>query len=1276
MRNYYSVERTLDGEVFDAEAEINGIDLIVEDRDLHTVSKEYSSYLLTAKVTFDDEVEEFGFAQAVSSSVTGIMETAFVPAANKVRSSQWGGNEQGSKKVMLYPNTEYDITLFVEGSVSTVYVNNSVAYTSRVHNAGNKNIAVWAKGGEVNFSEFHLYTASDYVDTLNAGGYGLKVTANGNELKGSVRELNVTPDSPATIEYTAQNENFVRYTAAVQSAKEITVKAVKGEEVLSEQKIAGGGLSHVIGSAYLKKGETVVIELSGSESVTALVNASFETDKKPFADGEKTELNSEGAAVFTAGKRGVYGYTASLYFDGEIKGTPVFEAGNSVVKIEDGQRFVTVRGAVSLVKGQTLDAALIYKTFTENPVPQKIALTVYDESRGEFSAGVGTLTQAKAAQCNMTSEIVPVYRGIEIPSDRALSVVMNNDTFGVQGKSGFVYAYGRAGDELKPMTNFDDNFEHDFEFIHGVPEVNDSLQVKADYFKQTGGYVSALVWVAPKDGRVNAFATYTKHVGEEQSAHVIVELWKNQTLLAQAIASDEADRVELNVGADRIGEIKGGDTLALAVHSVDVLMPAASGNYSFSITEYDGKPVVNYDPTAPAVATLPADFDTAAQGEFGWHYYEVEYDFGRDTISALNELTGNENGWFKGGNLHIDKAGTVKGDRTAVAWLNYSGADVEVSFGGSITAVNPDTRANYRWFVKRANGYEKLGDFYDKANFTLPGKGLILGDGEGVVIVLYDNMGDGLNLNLKAGTRSDMTVDKSALNRVLASAEAIPDDGTYTPDSFAALTAAVNAVKGGTQTSYAEISAAVASIKTAMSGLVFDTSVARALLEAQLNRYETEFDGKDILGGDTDLVAAYTAATAVNNNLDATSEQLTNAANALKAELDKAKIKIADYDVSKFTGQGDDGWIYAKASVDWSDGSRVTALADMTENGGAWQSGDSSIDENGIIRGNDTAVAWRNYTAGKLKINVRGSVRQLSSSEKAYLRAYILRADGSGEKNIKEWDYYADSLIVSLENIELNVGDTFMLVFFDDHGGRELQLEIGCNEEMSVDLSGLNAAISAADGVTDLSIYTDESAEAFTAARDGAKAVAAKQNPTAGEVYRATVALKKAQTTLTEKGVEPNTSHAEVSVDGSGWEVYQIDIFWDNNSGLGDRLDFGATGTKATLDGGVWTLGENTVSQNSDKLSVNIKQHFALVFTVRADGDYTLKGTYTGAQRSNMRVFKANKGSDMFGYNDGWIGTDENIDKSFNGLKKGDRIAIHIEATTIADLTFDFTRKA
>ena len=100
-----------------------------------------------------------------------------------------------------------------------------------------------------------------------------------------------------------------------------------------------------------------------------------------------------------------------------------------------------------------------------------------------------------------------MFENIEFSGIREMSVEMNGDVFGEQGKCGFVYAYGKAGDELKPMTEYNTNGET-WEYKHKAPEANDALEIKADYMKQGGDYVTAVIWVAPADGYIDFVADY------------------------------------------------------------------------------------------------------------------------------------------------------------------------------------------------------------------------------------------------------------------------------------------------------------------------------------------------------------------------------------------------------------------------------------------------------------------------------------------------------------------------------------------------------------------------------------------------------------------------------------------------------------------------------------------------------------------------------------------------------------------------------------------------
>ncbi|MBO5797085.1 MAG: dockerin type I repeat-containing protein, partial [Clostridia bacterium] len=82
----------------------------------------------------------------------------------------------------------------------------------------------------------------------------------------------------------------------------------------------------------------------------------------------------------------------------------------------------------------------------------------------------------------------------------------------------------------------------------------------------------------------------------------------------------------------------------------------------------------------------------------------------------------------------------------------------------------------------------------------------------------------------------------------------------------------------------------------------------------------------------------------------------------------------------------------------------------------------------------------------------------------------------------------------------------------------------------TVDYAALNAAI--ADEVTDLTPYTEDSAAAYTAALEAAKAVAAKADATQEEVDAAVKALTDAKAALTEKTPEPVAELGDVDGDG------------------------------------------------------------------------------------------------------------------------------------------------
>ncbi len=382
VRNYYSVERKLDSalEIY------NGYDMIIESKDYHVVSGEYSSYLLHATVSFDSDVSEFGFALGVSSNVSNIMEIAFVPQADKIRSSMAGQQELCSKNIRLTAGEEYDVTLLAEGSCVTMYVNNSVAFTSRIRNIGNKKLAVYALGGSATVKDFHLYTPSGYADTLSVGG-SLTLTENGEAKTGNVNKIEVAPNAPAKAEYTLSEDNFVRYTVAAYSDKAVRIAVKLGDKTLNEYSAQANKVLQVSASTYAAKGSKIKIEFTSAESTEVWTNIAMETDKQPFAAIVKYETANFGTSGFTAGVAGVYEYVATVYYGGETTSNPVFEAGDSArAAITENARLVTMHGAIKLSAGETLYAALGYGNFTAAIGEHSVVLQI----RG---GGIPTLLQ-------------------------------------------------------------------------------------------------------------------------------------------------------------------------------------------------------------------------------------------------------------------------------------------------------------------------------------------------------------------------------------------------------------------------------------------------------------------------------------------------------------------------------------------------------------------------------------------------------------------------------------------------------------------------------------------------------------------------------------------------------------------------------------------------------------------------------------------------------------------------------------------------------------------
>ena len=1192
VRAYYSVERALDEEIAD-----RTVPLLYENKDLYTVSREYSSYLLHATVTFDAAAEEFGFALGYDAELSETVEMALVPRFHKMRSGLRNRRETGSKRVRLTPGEAYDLVLFTEGSVVTLYVNNSVALTARVSDIGNRNIAVYASGGSVTFSDLHIYTPSEYADTLYTGG-ALTVTDADGARSGAVRTLHVAPDSPAVLTYTAENENYVRYTVATANgtaAQTVTVR-YNGKTLVTKH-AAAGEIIQLSGSTYAAKGKQIAVEIAADADGTAYANVSMETDKKEFTADAIAEVSGD-AAQFTAGGEGVYEYVATLLYSGDGSGAPVFEAGAQAAAISANGNLLTLRGAVHLGAGEQLAAGVRYRAFTPNSGAVKVTMQVR-KGTDTFATGVGTHALPVSRAANLTAEIVPAYPRVEIDYNRDANAYME---FGkeakAQGVDGFVYAYGRAGDELLPMDTF--NANEGFP-LHSAPGVSAHLQARDGYLKAGDDYMSAFVWVAPVDAVIDVYARVKTGDGD---AYVQAQLWVNGSLLADRLLHGTTDWVAVEAIE---AEVKRGDSVALAVGACGKELPENPPAVDFTFeVRGDG---VRYDPSAPVIADLAADFATEEQGDYGWHYMTADYKWDPERVDGVTALIKGNNAWGDA-SRGVSAQGVFTGANTAVVWKNYTAETLQISVSGSVE-VTQATAIRIWTLGADGKGKEKVQDIFANTagTHTLNNAAYVLAPGEMLAVIFgdVDNNTPVCKPNVRIAASAAFAVDHAAFTRALGAAKTIADagndEGTYTAESFAQLQTAItngNAFAAAiAEKTYAEISEATAVLRQAVRDLRLNTAAAKAALQAEIGRAQS-FTGKTLLIGDQDaLAAAISAAQAVYDKQDATSEQITNATATLKTFTDALLIQVADFAADFTQTQGNNGWFYWRAAIDWENNFTGTSFAPLPYTDNAYTNGNHLIQKDGNamkVVGGETAIAYRNNTNATHSYVIKGLAKYLSQEGNAAFTIGVRAANGTFTKMGDDWRGYTvgNNLTIN-ETVTLQAGEAIVFILRSSESplpdtdfptDTELELYVGCNDQTA-------------------------------------------------------------------------TTPTVITQGANEWSVIFAGInFGDHPTTLKDieEVPYVANGYRKE---GSYVLGGG----NGNVLIASSKG-IAIVYTAQTAGDYTFTGNYIGKHKGTGRYYKGTAS----GYTeiDGWIGegdADFEINKTVY-LEAGEKIAFQFDGET------------
>ncbi len=850
-----------------------------------------------------------------------------------------------------------------------------------------------------------------------------------------------------------------------------------------------------------------------------------------------------------------------------------------------------------------------------------------------------------------------MFENIEFSGIREMSVEMNGDVFGEQGKCGFVYAYGKAGDELKPMTEYNTNGET-WEYKHKAPEANDALEIKADYMKQGGDYVTAVIWVAPADGYIDFVADYESH-----TENVQVQAFRNRTLLDDVFLKD-AGRADIALLGT---EVKSGDCIILAVRAAGRSTGESDGNYHIKIGK--GNSTVPFDPSAPVIADYAADYNTERQGDYGWKYATASYGWGPERIDGITLLGKSGESW-SGGGASFDAHGKATGNLAAILWENYTSNKIAVHIQGSFDILQPT--ALRVWIVNAdGTGKEKVQEiFADTAGKKyLRNAAYSLDAGEKIAFVLCDVWGSKpeCTADIRVATKNGVIVDTAAFNGALNAARAITNggnsDGTYTEESFAALETAVNAANEFAPSisakSYAEISEATKALETALNGLKLDTRAAREELKNYIDEVEHLENLGSLVGKVQEFKSALSAARNTLANEGATSEQLTEAKDFLAAARANVAVSVADNMTDNIAAQGDCGWIVAKVGMQWDPQQKPTGYTELTKDGNVWKSGgDTAIDESGNIYGNEVAYIWRNY-GGNVTLSVRGTVTvkdQKDDTSKRCIRVFVWRNNGNHER-IHE-SFFADSNEFAVNNMALAHGEMVMFIVFDNHSAMTLDCAIEATDVVTIDKTSLTALVTNADALN-ADDYTETSFDALTAAKDAAQSVLNKDNATAGEMYRAEMALQTAIAQL------ESAQLAEILQGGNGWSVIGAGIKFGSPSELIDIVNVPFKNNKFE--------GNGVTVRNGNNGSVLFASEggAAIVYTASEDGTYTFNGLCSG-KRGAGRWYTKTGEAEVYTEANGWIGNDSTFNRTFT-LRAGESIAVHFEGAIDMSLTLSVT---
>ncbi len=586
--------------------------LFIEQGDLYDIANEVQEYKLTGRICFDDvtnnELKTFGFAFGLKTDPNTVVRVTYIPSAKKFR-AQYGKNmEFASKYVNLEAGVPYNFEIICEGSNYVLYIAGN-AFTFKARNTGNQRIAIFADGGDVTFDNLAMFSPSN--GEAFSGEFPLKA----GESKTFGIEATQNSYGSAALHFHTEN--------AVQVLMEADGKTVyNGTEK---------GFVNLFKYFDLEKGNRLQVTLTAVKDTT--VEGSIDLSASyyvPARSDQATLATQNKGARYEVKTDGYVGFTAIAKLENAVDGKLVVHKNDEIIS------YINVKQGVNVLSGAIYAQA---GDIISTGVDFAYSITNYDATLYAYSGAKG--------QSNVITHAVDFDYDYDLgvlPSGTAIGDVTARDSFGeTQGKNGFVYVYGNAVDEMKPIETFNKNYENVWEYNY-VAEATTDVIVKGDWIKTGGNYTTGVAYVAQVKGEHRITINLTNIHGTD---FALVQVYHNRKRLAEDICADGWQKdYTFTVNAEI------GDNIILSIKNVDdlSLSGTAEMNYHFAVSNgEDGggsTPPALIEPDTSGmtkVADFEEDFYTDLTNANQWSYgYSTDY------IWDTNDFTFNRYDTFSG----------------------------------------------------------------------------------------------------------------------------------------------------------------------------------------------------------------------------------------------------------------------------------------------------------------------------------------------------------------------------------------------------------------------------------------------------------------------------------------------------------------------------------------------------------------------------------------------------------------------------------------------------